>query len=89
MSVFAEREFDNAVLRLPFGKASLKITLDSSRCLISLLGSLGEQLHDDCETAVRIPFNLTHGGVGCRAIWLCTSSIGSDAVKGSVPVSIS
>ena len=29
------------------------------------------------------------GGTGCRAVWQCTHSIGSDAVNGSVPVTIS
>jgi hypothetical protein len=29
------------------------------------------------------------GGAGCRAMWQCTHSIGSAAVKGSVPVNIS
>jgi hypothetical protein len=28
-------------------------------------------------------------GIGCRAMWQCTHSIGSAAVKGSVPVNIS
>ena len=29
------------------------------------------------------------GGIGCRAMWQCTHSIGSDAVNGRLPVSIS
>jgi hypothetical protein len=28
------------------------------------------------------------GAIGCRAMWLCTHSIGSAAVNGSDPVSI-
>jgi YVTN family beta-propeller protein len=31
----------------------------------------------------------TAGGSGCRAIWQCTHSIGSDAVNGRLPISIS
>ena len=31
----------------------------------------------------------TLGGIGCRAMWQCTHSIGSTAINGSDPVSIS
>ena len=34
-------------------------------------------------------FNRSLGGAGCLAMWQCTHSIGSEAVKGSLPVSIS
>ena len=34
-------------------------------------------------------FTFSQGGSGCLAIWQCTHSIGSEAVKGRLPVSIS
>ena len=40
------------MLPFPFSKAAPKITLDSNRRLIALLGRLGEQLHDDCRKRV-------------------------------------
>ncbi len=30
----------------------------------------------------------SRGGIGCRAMWQCTHSIGSTAVNGNEPVSI-
>ena len=36
-----------------------------------------------------MPFSCPSGGAGCRAIWQCTHSIGSEAMKGRLPVSIS
>ena len=36
-----------------------------------------------------ISFSRSQGGTGRRAIWPCTNSIGSDAVKGKPPVNIS
>ncbi len=46
--LFTKRELVNATLLFPFDKTAAKIHLDSNRCLIALLGRLGEQLHDDC-----------------------------------------
>ena len=40
--VFAEREIFDAALRFPRGKAALEITLEADRCLVPLLGCLGE-----------------------------------------------
>ena len=41
------------------------------------------------ESGPGIPLARSPGGVGCRAMWQWTHSIGSAAVKGSAPVSIS
>src|SRR4051812_12397794 len=46
--VLARLEFVNAAPSLPLSKAAPKITLNTARGLISLLRSLGKQLHDDC-----------------------------------------
>ena len=40
------------------------------------------------ESAAGTLANRSAGGSGCRAIWQWTHSMGSDAVNGSVPVSI-
>ena len=55
------------------------------RGLVAVLGGLGEQLHDDRRERRRgRPRTRSPGGTGCRAMWQCTHSIGSEAVKGSV-----
>ena len=41
------------------------------------------------ETGPGMLFNRSRGGIGCLAIWQCTNSIGSEAVNGKLPVSIS
>src|ERR1700730_9271239 len=51
--MLAQREFVDAMLRFPFSKTAPKIPLDAGRCLIALLGRLGEQLHDDCRNRAR------------------------------------
>ena len=45
--VLAEREVVDAAVRFPFGQTASKIALDAAGGLVTLLGSLGEQLHDD------------------------------------------
>src|SRR6516164_431087 len=45
--VLAQWEFVYAAPSLPFSKAASKISLNTRRCLVALLGSLGQQLHDD------------------------------------------
>ncbi len=45
--VFAQRENIDAALALPVCEAVLQIMLDASSRLVSLLGRLGKQLHDD------------------------------------------
>ena len=40
-------------------------------------------------TGAGMPLTRSLGGIGCRAMWQWIHSIGSAAVKGSVPVSIS
>ena len=51
--MFAERELGDPALNIPPGKAPPKITLDTGRGLITFLGRLGEQLHDDCRDRAR------------------------------------
>ncbi len=51
--LFAKLELVDPILRFPFSKAATKISLDASRCLIAVLSSLGEQLHDDCRYRAR------------------------------------
>src|SRR5260370_1364422 len=51
--LFAKRKLVDAMVRFPFGKAALKIACGAGCCLISLLSSLGEQLHDDCRNRAR------------------------------------
>ena len=41
------------------------------------------------ETGAGTSFTRSPGGTGCLAMWQCTHSIGSEAVKGRLPVSIS
>jgi len=45
--VFGERELTDPALHLPLGEAAPKITLDTGRGLVTILGRLGEQFHDD------------------------------------------
>ena len=74
----------------PFRKAAPQIALDAGRGLVALLGSLGEQLHDDCRDRRRDVLRPARWAApAVCAIWQCTHSIGSEAVKGRVPVSIS
>ncbi|MGX1256223.1 hypothetical protein AB7M37_000719 [Sinorhizobium fredii] len=40
-------------------------------------------------TGFGIPLTRSSGGIGCLAMWQWIHSIGSEAVNGSVPVSIS
>ena len=40
-------------------------------------------------TGCGTPLTRSLGGVGCRAMWQWIHSIGSEAVNGSAPVSIS
>ena len=87
--VFAERKFVDATSRFPFSEAAPKIALHACRRLVTLLGGLGEQLHDDRRDGAWDIFYRSLGGGGCLAIWQCTHSIGSAAVKGRPPVSIS
>ena len=86
--MLAERKWFDASVTFPFSKAAPKVMFNTGGGLVTLLGRLGEQLHDDRETAVGTVSNRSLGGTGWRAIWQCTHSIGSDAVKGSAPVSI-
>src|SRR5262249_58750352 len=51
--VFAKQEVVDAAPSFLFGKAAPKIALEAGRCLVALLGSLGEQLHDDCRDGGR------------------------------------
>ena len=67
-----------------------KVGLDARGGLVPILGGLGEQLHDDGRDRLReCPFTRSRGGIGLRAIWQWIHSIGSEAVNGSTPVSIS
>src|SRR5215831_7373183 len=51
--LFAQWEFVDAMMRFPFSKAAPKIARSTGRCLVSLLSSLGKQLHDDCRNRAR------------------------------------
>ena len=67
----------------PLRQAAPEIALQAGGGLVALLGRLGEQLHDDRpRPAPDTSRNRSPGGTGCRAIWQCTHSIGSDAVNG-------
>ena len=83
--VFAKREFVDATTSFPFLKAAPKVGFQAGCRLVSLLSGLGEQLHDDCRDRSGTAGNRSPGGTGCRAIWQCTHSIGSEAVKGRLP----
>ncbi len=77
-------------LGVPLREAPPKVALQRRRCLVALLGGLGEQLHDDCrDDAPVYSFSRSAGGTGCPAMWACTHPIGSDAVNGRLPVNIS
>ena len=45
--LLAEREVIDAAPRFPFGQAASQIALDTAGGLVTILGRLGEQLHDD------------------------------------------
>ena len=45
--MFAQREFADGALGVPFSKAAAKIALQAGRGLIAFLSSLGEQFRDD------------------------------------------
>ena len=88
--VFAQREGVDPADAPPIPQGSAGDRLDAGGGLVALLGGLGEQLHDDCrERRPGRPRPARLGGTGFLAIWQCTHSIGSAAVKGSWPVSIS
>ena len=72
----------------PVVEAAPKIALDARCSLVALLGRLREQLHDDGRrAAAESPRARAFGGAGFLAMWQCTHSIGSLAVKGRLPVS--
>ena len=89
--VLAERELrrcDHATSHSV--QTTTKITLHARCRLVSLLSGLGEQLHHDRRRRHSgMSVARSRGGTGCLAIWQCTHSIGSEAVKGRLPVSIS
>ena len=69
--------------RFPFGQAASQIALDTAGGLVTILGRLGEQLHDDRrDGALGRSLTARLGGTGFLAIWQCTHSMGSAAVKG-------
>ena len=80
--VCAEREGVDPALGLPLSQAAPEVALEASRGLIAVLGRLGEQLHDDRRDGAGTSCSRSPGGTGCRAMWQCTHSIGSDAVNG-------
>ena len=47
VSLFAEREVIDAAARFPFRQAASQIALDTAGGLVTILGCLGEQFHDD------------------------------------------
>ena len=55
--MFAQREFADAALVLPFSQAAAQIALQASRGLIAFLGSLGEQLRNDSRYGARNIFS--------------------------------
>src|SRR5882757_11289127 len=59
--MFAKGEFVDAMSRFPFSETAPQITLEARRCLIALLGRLGEQLHDDCRNRSRNTVHLLTG----------------------------
>ena len=86
----AQRERVDAAVRLPFRQAAPQIGLEAGGGLVAFLGGLGEQLHHDRRERRRdVARPARSGGTGCRAMWQWTHSIGSAAVNGSAPVSIS
>src|SRR5262249_46724460 len=54
--VLTKREFVDAAPRFPFSKTAPKVSLDAGRCLVALLSSLSEQLHDDYRNRTRDAF---------------------------------
>ena len=88
--LFAKRKLVDPTLRFPFGKTAPKIARSAGRCLISLLSRLGEQLHDDCRNRAAEHSSTSRMAVSAVVRYgQCTSSIGSDAVNGRLPVTIS
>jgi hypothetical protein len=88
--VFAKRKLINAALRFPFIKTAPKIARSAGCCLISLLSRLGEQFHHDCRN--RDPGYRSTALLAAPPVaryGSAPSSIGSDAVNGRVPVTIS
>src|SRR2546422_3380395 len=55
--MFAQQEFADAALALPFSKAAAKIALQAGRGLIAFLSSLGEQLRNDSGYGARNIFS--------------------------------
>src|SRR3984957_12699116 len=87
--VFGQREFVDAPPSFPISEATPKITLHARRRQVAFLRSLSQHLHNngrDGERYVLQPLARRHR---LSAMWQCTHSIGSEAVKGRLPVSIS
>ena len=83
-------ELVDAALLLPCVLAAAEIVFDPGRRLVALLGRLREELHDDRGQRLRhrrAP--APPAATGMRATWQWTQSIGSAAVNGRLPVSIS
>src|SRR5882762_42359 len=55
--MFAQQEFADAALALPFSQAAAKIALQADCGLIAFLSSLGEQLHNDARYGARNIFS--------------------------------
>ena len=87
--VLAERKRVDAATGFPRGAAPLKIALDTGGGLVAVLGILSEQFHDQLGDRLGDGSRRSRGATGVLAIWQWTHSMGSDAVNGSVPVSIS
>ena len=69
-------------------EAAPQVALEAGGRLIAVLGGLGEELHDDRRDRPGIRA-AARPAAPAAAMWQCTRSIGSDAVNGRAPVSIS
>ena len=87
MVALAERKLSDRTPAFPVVEAPPQIMLDPRRSLVALLWRLREQLHDEAASWAEFLRDLPFGGAGFLAMWQCTHSIGSLALKGRVPVS--
>ena len=89
-SCCAQRKWIDATARLPLAQATTQVSLDTRGGLVTLLCGLREKLHHDLTKAPReFRSPARQAAMACLAMWQCTHSIGSEAVNGRLPVSIS
>jgi hypothetical protein len=85
--VLTERELSDGAHALPFGEAAPEIALHPAAVWYRSSGVFASSFMTIAETCDGMSSTLVVGDNGFLAMWQCTHSIGSVAVKGRLPVS--